>query len=395
MRLTGSGLGRALACVPSVVLPHAPEIREEATRGTHGHEFLMNVSLVGREMALERAPEDMRPMLEALNLDSLPVKPDAWAAEVAFSYDPATDTARELGRGLSRDYSGAKPGEIPGSADVVGVTDTEAVVLDWKFGGWNVPPAADNWQLRFYALCAARAYGKPRAVVGIVKLREDGSHWFDRAELDELDLEAVAAELRGLLERALAEEAHVAKGGTPRTVRGPHCKYCPALPYCPAQTALVREVGFASIEPGAPVITAENAPALLEKLEAVDRLREMMWAALKTYAQGAPVQLPSGEVWGPTETEKEGIDAAKAGLLLAEKYDAQVAIDATKSEPSMSWTQLEVALKAWMLRHPGHRVAQLKQEARELLRKGGALRVSKVTAFKRHKPAPQLKAGEG
>lgn len=393
MKLTGSGIGRALVCAPSMVLPYSLEVREEATRGHHGHEFLMNVSLVGREMALQRAPEDMRPMLEALDLAALPVDPKAFAAEVAFAYDQRKDTARELGRGLNRDYSGASGMEICGSADVVGVTDSEVVVLDFKFGGWNVPPAAENWQLRFYALCAARAYGKARAVVGIIKLREDGSHWFDRAELDELDLDATAAEIRGLVDRSLDENEHIAKGGTPRTVRGAHCKYCPALPHCPAQTSLVREVGFASIDPGAPVITPENAPALLEKLEAVDRLRDMMWAALEAYATATPVQLPGGEVYGPCEVERETIEPMKGSAILAEKYGSKVGLEAVKQEPSMPWNRVELALKAWMLANPGNKLAQLKAEARELLRQGGALKVSTTTKVRRHKPEAQLKAG--
>jgi hypothetical protein len=392
---TGSGIDRAMKCIASTALPQTRSISAASTLGTVIHDYLMNVSLQGPDEALRKVPEEHQAACAAIDLERLKtVDPKSFAAEVAYAYSIPTDSAREIGRGINRAYEGKlEPGEMAGTEDVVGITEDAVVVYDYKSGFGHVPPAAENWQLKFGALAAARTYGKGRALVGIIRL-QNGDPWHDEAELDELDLEAAAVELRALALRVKEEESRLRDGAHPRTVTGSHCKYCPALPHCPAQTSLVRELGFAAIDPGKPVITEENVVALYEKLEAVDRLRDMMWESLDAYATAHPVQLPNGDVYGPCETEKETIDPHKGSVLLAEKYDSKVALDAVKQEPAIPWNRLELALKAWMQRHPGSKLKDLKLEARQLLREKGALRVEVKRTVKRFKPKPELPEGE-
>src|SRR6202022_4416402 len=56
--------------------------------------------------------------------------------EQKFAYDPFANSARLLLSKKERDYSGKKPSELPGTADLVLVSPDQKqfVVLDWKTG---------------------------------------------------------------------------------------------------------------------------------------------------------------------------------------------------------------------------------------------------------------------
>lgn len=394
MKLSGSSLGRAVACPPSALLPHVDVILEAGTRGTVIHEYLASVPVLGREAALENVPEDYQSAAQAVRVDVLPVKdPGAWSAELAFAYDPATDTARELGRGLSRRYAGhIRAGEIPGTADVVGLTEDAVVVLDWKTGRLaRKERAADSYQLRFYALAAARAFKRSKAIVALVHIDEDGEPWWDMAELDALDLDATAAEIRMLLARLDDEASAMALGETPRLVEGSHCKYCPALPHCPAKAKLAVALGTGMVD--LPTITAENAPHVLEALELAESLLKHIRESVKEYARLQPIALANGEVFGPVESRTETIDPVKGAAVLAARFGAEVGQDAVEQTPKLTKTRLGIVLREWMKANPGHRIKALETEALGLLRAGGAVSVAVSEQVKRHRPKAALPEG--
>ena len=126
---------------------------------------------------------------------------------------------RELSRGCSdRNYE-ARPGELPGRADVVGLEDAETVVvLDYKSGWRYLGEAVDSLQLLLYALMAARACGarsgprwgssaSPRTAVGRTR--------FGLAS-NEFDLDAAGervSEVMQALEEHRGGEARVAAAG--------------------------------------------------------------------------------------------------------------------------------------------------------------------------------------
>lgn len=384
--ISGSSLGRVLRCPASAVLPQVGVDLEAGHRGTAIHEYLASVTLLGRDVALEQVLPEYRAACEAIDLERLPVAdPEAWAAEVAWAYDPETDTARELGRGLGRAYGGVRPGEIPGTADVVAVTSESVVVLDYKTGRMaRRSRAADSLQLRLYALAAARAYGREHAVVALVHIDEDGGAWWDRTEFDALDLDGLAAELRGLQESVAAESEHIAAGGVARTVEGSHCTYCPSLPHCPSRTRLAAVLATGA-EDAAPVLTAETAPLVLERLEAIESVAKRVRESLELYARQQPITLPSGEVFGPVGRTRETIDPARGALVLAQTFSERVALDSIESKQSLTKDRLKKALRHHIA-ETGEKIGEVEKRALKVLRDGGAVQVTVTQPVMRHRP---------
>ena len=384
--ISGSTLGRVLLCPASAVLPQVGVDLEAGHRGTAIHEYLASVPVLGREVALEQVLPEYRAACEAIDLERLPVADsEAWAAEVAWAYDPEADTARELGRGLGRAYGDLRPGEIPGTADVVAVTPESVVVLDYKTGRMaRRGRAADSMQLRLYALAAARAYGREHAIVALVHIDEDGGAWWDRAELDALDLDGLAAELRGLQGSVAAEAEHISAGGIARTVEGEHCRHCPALPHCPSRTRLAAVLATGA-EDAAPALTAETAPLVLERLEAIESVAKRVRESLELYARQQPVTLPSGEVFGPVALERETIDPARGALVLAQTFSERVALDAIESKQTMTKTRLKAALKHHAA-ESGEKIGALEKRALEAIRAAGAITTTTTHPVRRHKP---------
>lgn len=315
MGLTGSGLGRARACPASVLLPqtYAAGGKYER-RGNVVHEYLASAPTLGRDGALANAPEDMRVALGCIELDALPVDPGKYAAEVCFRYDVRTDTAHEVSRGASdRAYErDPDPWHVWGTADVVGMTADAVVVGDYKTGWSDLGPVRDNWQLRFYALAACRAYGRDRAIVFIIRIREDGSPWYERAELSALDLDATAHSISVLVDQL--EDAKKQDASEIRVVEGAHCRYCRAFAQCPAKATLAAALGRGELAP--PVLDASNALAVYERAQAAKEVIARVEASLEEYARLSPIDLGNGWVYGQKELPSEKIDALLAQPIL-------------------------------------------------------------------------------
>lgn len=229
-----------------------------------------------------------------------------WRHEVAFAYDPATDTARELAnQDGHRDYSGARHGEIVGTADLVCVDEDGAVVVADIKTGWqaDAEPVERHSQLRFLALAAARALGADEARIQVLKL-DAVQLAATEARLDVLDLAEVASETKALVGRILASEP----------APGSHCDalYCPALAVCPATTALVREAretkpalpAFALRPPetDAEALRLRDGAAVLEEVAAE---ATALWRAYCDAHGG--VALPDGKVLRRVEVSVEKI----------------------------------------------------------------------------------------
>ena len=134
---SGSRIHRIWKCPPSMILPQVEtdEVSPAADRGRTIHSFLERVRELGTEAAIVWATSGMPAdeaktiswILRAINVDDLPTH---LATEVAFLYDWKARIAREIGRGLGRDYVGhlrrtgqdpIGPTEIPLTIDLVGV----------------------------------------------------------------------------------------------------------------------------------------------------------------------------------------------------------------------------------------------------------------------------------
>lgn len=371
--ITASGIERVSACPASAALPQANSTSEPAERGIAIHQFLATAKSMGREKALAAVPEAWRGVCEAIDLDSLPTM---LLGEASYAYDPVTGKARFLGAGLNRDYSKAAPGEMCGTADVVGVAEgPTAFVADYKTGWGDVTAAANNPQLRFLALCASLAYpGIDEVVVEVIRIRDDGSAYRDTATLDALDLAQIAGEVGRLPSAVELVRATIAAGATPNVSEGPWCKYCPAWAACPAKTGLLRMVagggdvaapfmsGLSRSTVGAAHVLAENLRALARELEkrvagAIDEL--------------GPCETPRGTVLQKALVEgNEQLEGDAVWSAVARRYGGAVADQAVERKATK--TKLKAALKA-----AGAIVAQAEREVLEEVRAaGGAKRTT-------------------
>lgn len=387
---SASALHRASICTASAVLPRVNSSSEYATKGTIIHQYLADVTEHGADAALERVPEKYRAACEAIDLDRLPVGA-SYAPEVAFAFDVATGTARELGRGTNRDYSDCGPTEVPGTADVVALVRSDAVlILDYKTGYLAVPRAAVNWQLRFLALAACRAYVRRRAIVGLIYVHDDEDPVYDQAELDEVDVDAIEAEL-GELAGSIAEaRALLGEGVVPDAVMGAHCRYCPAFSYCPAQTQLIREIAAApetaGLEPSVP-LTPEVAAKAWDRIAAIEAVVKRAKESVKEFAKLSPIPLSNGNLLGEVEERREKVLAEQVRAVLTERHGAEVAeaaIELKSSKAAVKRALRTIAAKG--------QLAAMERATLEALRAVGGIVESRYRSVKEF--APKVRAPE-
>jgi RecB family exonuclease len=384
-RLSASQLQRVAVCPASAVLPRVDSVNAAAARGTALHSYLEAVPVVGRDEALASVPDEYRAACEALDLEALPVCAVRYAAEVAFALDPRTGAARELGRSMGRDYSGAKGHEIVGTADVVGLSEdgSTLAVLDYKTGrGADLAKAERNWQLRFLALAGCRTYGATSAHVALVHVHENGTAHYDSAVFDAFDLAVIAHDLARLANRVAFAERSVRAGEPPLATTGEHCKWCPCLPYCPAQTALVRTVAGEIDEWDRPVTPADAARAY-ERVKALKAALARVERNLYTYAAGTPIPLPNGLVLGQVETTREEVDGEIARRVLAELHGQDVADRAC--EWSTSKAAIERALRP-VAASTEQKITHLKKSALAAIAAAGGITRNTTTSVREHAP---------
>lgn len=350
---TFSSLGRVAACPASAALPAVHEVSVDAVRGTARHMYLSLVPQMGEGAAIDLVPAEHRAACEVIDLEGLPLDPTVYQQEVALAYDVATGEARLLGHALGRTYPDRSPTELSGTVDVLGVYPDHVHVADYKGEhDDSLAPARTNLQLLAGAVAAARLYGRERAVVELIHIRDDGTWWSDRAELEELDLAAGRAELAQLAGAVRSAERAVAAGNTPAVTRGDHCRWCPAFRECPSTLALARRLALASQGPNPEnelaelvrgALTPDLAPVALERLRLLKKVVEVVEGELKAWARVTPIPMPNGKVYGPTT--RESIRGAVATGVLLRLHGAEVAQAATvMPEPKVTKSSIEAAL---------------------------------------------------
>lgn len=305
MTFTASSLSRALHCDGSIVLPRAENFSEWAEAGADEHEELADFASLPPAIA-KHIPLRAR-------------------SEVKLAFNVETGRGRVIGYGADRVYGELGPNEIAGSADVLGEADEDAIVIcDFKTGYADVEPAATNPQLAFYALAAARALGKERAIVRVLYTKFNHC---DEAQLDALDLADFAAQLRGLHQRAKRLRA---SGETPATREGAWCKHCASKHVCPSKTGLlvqIAEKGLAVI--GDATMTTERAAGAYEQIVRVEQLIKDARKRLETYVdENGPINLGGGRMYGRyVRNGNERLDGATAVRAIAEVVGESVAIE--------------------------------------------------------------------
>jgi hypothetical protein len=364
MKPTGSKIHRVWKCPASAVLPQSyrDDSKHEPARqrGQHIHHFLERVKTVGRAVALTEAPADLLPLLEALDLENLPVH---LACEVAFAWNWREGTARELGRGeaLPRTMDGAVDYdalgidwscEIPCTLDVIGVErrsqaagaageihPDRGYVGDYKSGHSKYPAPDMFGQTLLGGLCVRSVFGCDDVVLELIFVHDNGGHHTARRTVGEWELDSFERELRGAMQaiedfwRDRPDPLPVSMELVP--VEGPWCEFCDAYKNCSAKLQLVKsipdELASFGIKPdpetgaltlstgGLTVVNAGRAWMAMERIEDVIARAKEEICSLGAYEE---IPLPDGRVIGRLVTEKRAITGKIGAEVLEKTYGA-------------------------------------------------------------------------
>lgn len=397
--ISPSGMGRAAACPRSEAMPHVTNSNPFASKGTTVHRFLAKVLESGRDAALSDVenPEDVE-WLSEIVIERLPAfHPDKYTAELAIAYDPQTRTARELGRNISRGEARklAEDHEQVGVMDIGGQADNTAVVGDYKTGWGHVDPAELNWQLRSYALFLARLLQVENAHHSVIRVLDNGSIFFDSANMDALDLlsfEDDYIEALATRQRVRADTLAGRWDVLPPLHEGKHCRYCPAAAFCPAKTSAIIQLA-SDVTPMPTELSPPLAATAWKKVRAMQKTLERYEGILREFSRQAPIPLGDEEVLGARAKKIETIVPERAKVLLEQTFGQAgmaAASEATKTDPKMTKEGLKAALKKFVLPtrpKEEQKITWLERETLTILREGKAINTITRQEVCEHVPA--------
>lgn len=311
-QLTASRIELASKCPGSQAHEHVQTTNDAAERGTAIHDYI--ATLLSRGEAPLPRNTDARSVCERLDEEEIhrtaaPTGGIAYRVEPGLYLSPTSGEAGILPGSYHRDYSDAPEGSIPGTADVIALEDDRVKVTDWKTGNREVPDPARNYQLRFLGLAAARAFGRGEATVQIAAIREDGSIDLRYAELGSDELDEIATDLA-----RIASRVQQAREGNPVYKTGSHCRYCPALPHCPAVAGAAQAI----LEGPPEELTDRRAGEMWNKLQAVEAAAKKTREALQEHVYARPIPTTDGKQLTVLETRRENIHSPTAFAILQE-----------------------------------------------------------------------------
>jgi hypothetical protein len=329
-----------MRCAATVVLPKVANINEAAEKGTAIHEFLRQSKELGRDVALANVHKDYQEICEAIDLSNFPVFTEEYA-EMALAYDIQTGVSRLVGINVGRNYGERRsPSEIFLSIDYVGVAADKLLVLDWK-SGQDTTNAKENWQIRLGVLAVSKLFGYSLAV-GALAYTRHGRPRYDAADFTAFDLDIYEEALKKAYAGWLVQDDSQHSGYPLQYVTGAHCKYCPSISYCSAQTALVKNLAGVSDIVGQ--LTPESASKALKVYRQYETALSEAKKVLDAYATNTPIALGNGMYYGEkVGGGRESVDADKAFEYLKKTYGDEVANKAVTL--SASKTDIEAALK--------------------------------------------------
>lgn len=380
--VTSSQLGRIAACPASQALPHVNRESKWSKAGKAVHAFLEDCSNSGSAGdALNRVPTEFHDLCAMIALETLPhSEKGGYAAEVAFAFNVDTFSARELGRSIGREYvkHGLDPErEIGGSPDLVGVAENAVVVADLKTGyGWQTP---DSWQMRANGAMAALAYQKDEAYMLTLIVHGDETVRL-YGHMNAFEIADVARDMAGVFERA-----HSGIADNVFTI-GEHCRYCPAMSFCPAQTKLVKDLALSAASPltsadMAAQLTPESAREAWTKLKAAKGAIEAIDQAVRLFARQAPIDLGGGKWLGTKTKTTEVMDGGATLKVLRDKYGPEIAdavVEMTATKTRLKDAMREVAAKN------GSKIAALEAEVIDAVRAIGGIRSRTVEEIREY-----------
>ncbi len=296
MNPTGSGLARAFECPGSCALPRAGHSGESAAYGKANHKDIEDG---------DRSKPVVREVLE----DAEDIR-----HEVAYALDVERRSVRELGVGLDRGYGRLSDTEIALTVDVECRKGGAWWVVDWK-SRERVTPARDNWQIRAGAMAVMARHGTD-IVVGAIGYLDDSE--LDAAPFDYFSALGYWGELAAMLARVRSAEARAAAGGTVDVSAGAWCKYCPAIPHCPAHTRLAKALlgELDGVDAQIADLTAEQCGRAWDLLKRYDVIAERVKESIRTRARSEVVPLSGGRRLALIESQRRSLDTKKAAEML-------------------------------------------------------------------------------
>lgn len=283
--ITASALERIEKCPPSGRLPGEDIDTVHTVNGRTRHERLAG------DLTAGRLPSGL------LQSDV----PFIVGVEVAFAYNVQTGEGRRL-HIENRAYPDLGDWWIYGTSDVFGIEGDSVVIGDWK-GRTHVTAADRNLQVGFLCVAAAAATGKTKARAWLAKT-DDGES-IDFISRATIDLAECAQRIRELYLRRF----EVADLST-----GTHCRYCPTLPSCKAQSDLVAaaDAGLAAVVP------TDRLWSMLQSVtDFKARASEVIYARIEAHG---PVKVDSGTLQLTATKGKRSVgdgDLAHSALLKA------------------------------------------------------------------------------
>lgn len=360
---SGSRWSLAFTCEASSVLQTVSTVSSPAAaKGIAVHNFLAMVGEIGQEDALATIPDPAwRKLCEAIDLDALKyIDPKSYAHEMPLAYDFATGRSRRLDQG---DFE-IKPTETLMILDIAGTsTDLLSVeALDYKTGYTNVPPPRENRQIQIGVLALARLVGATQGYGAIVRVRDDGSLWFDRDSFDSFDLDEIAEEFQAQYEKIEAAKDRYQRTGQLRWTIGEHCGWCPSFEFCPAKQerarALAHDANAVAFKVRQLLEQPATQPQAVLALIEMEQLRERMDkqvghaihsvrdALEKHVVAFGPIDMGGGKEWRREFSEVVKFDGRATFEILSKRYGEPTALAATKlTAPKAS---VEEAIKPFL-----------------------------------------------
>lgn len=324
IRGTASALTRLMACPGSGALPQANTTSQAAEDGVDRHAEQQEAVDQGD---LSVMPERIRKLIPA---DATSVR-----SEVAVALDVVTGVGRELGT-KGRDYSGCKPNEIAGTADLVVLAPGRALVADYK-GFEEVDEPAENAQVLLYAAAIASAHGCDEVTVAIAYL---GTGRVLIATIDVIELHAHVERLRAMRDDVAEQQARYARGVMPDVAEGPWCRYCPSAHVCPAKVALLNRLSSGAEGDQLLLMLPlddDKVRIALTRIATAKAILKRIETAIYAYASDHTIDLGDGRFFGPHRTTgKEKLDGPTVYAVARDLYgrdfaDTAIVIAATKA----------------------------------------------------------------
>ena len=314
--LSASAAHRWLECPPSVRLcENMPdETSIYAEEGTLAHQICEEKLLVlkGQLDAVKTEPKDLE-MERATDLYRDFVE-EVWNAAKAKTKDAALFIEQEL------EFGEYVP-EGFGTSDAVVVSDDTLEVIDFKYGKGVPVDAANNPQLRLYALGAYSAlstiYDFEYVITSVVQPR------IDRIGSEKLRVD----ELLSWAEEYVKPRARLAYDGKGEFKVGDHCRFCKAGATCRARVEeAFKIIDLSDTKPA--TIGDDEVPDILDRLDNAEKWIESM----RKYAESRAI---AGTKWKgykivESRTQRKIVEQLEALSVLEEAGYSQEDVTTVK-----------------------------------------------------------------